>query len=93
MTTKEDRFVHKMAIQVYHLGVHKWILSERAGRDVGIEETLKNWVESGHAEWFDGAYESHFGQVERLCSACQYECEIKSGCKQEAELIYKAFEE
>lgn len=30
---------------------HKWILSEKAGRDVGIYETMVDWVANHRSEW------------------------------------------
>lgn len=30
---------------------HKWIESEKAGRDVGFEKALLDWVTTHRAEW------------------------------------------
>ena len=30
---------------------HKWVLSEKAGSDVGFEEALTNWMVKHRSEW------------------------------------------
>jgi hypothetical protein len=30
---------------------HKWVLSERAGRDVGFETALMDWAQNHRSQW------------------------------------------
>ena len=30
---------------------HKWLISEREGRDVGFERALNEWAQNHRAEW------------------------------------------
>ncbi len=62
----------KMAVQGVELAVHKWLLSEVAGRDVGLEAALKDFVEKGHAarvrEGYNGpSFESVVGYCNTHC--------------------------
>ena len=58
-------FKHYMQIQMVELQEHKWYLSEKAGHDIGENETIFDWVTSGHAKRFNEAYTSHEEQIER----------------------------
>jgi len=40
------------SIQVEHILRHKWYLSEEAGREININEVMKDWLESGLAQQF-----------------------------------------
>ncbi len=33
---------------------HKWIESEKAGRDIGFEQALTDWIVKYRSKWLDG---------------------------------------
>lgn len=41
-----------LKLQVEHILRHKYFLSEKAGHDIGIAETMKDWEKNGWAEMF-----------------------------------------
>ncbi len=62
-------YQQKMAVQGVELAVHKWFLSEVAGRDVGLEAALNDFVEKGHAARVREVYNGpNFGRVEAYCN-------------------------
>ena len=63
---------HYMAVQMVEILEHKYYLSEQAGYDVGIEATLKDWVNSPHAKRFHEAYLSNLNNIETIAS--KYNC-------------------
>ena len=65
-----------MALQMKEIKEHKYYLSEKARRDVGIEATMTDWVNSGHAERYHNTYEQHREVIHQVC---QTECECVCG--------------
>jgi hypothetical protein len=43
---------------------HKWIESEKAGRDVGFEHALLDWASTHRASWRAGRQETRSGSFE-----------------------------
>ena len=63
-------YEQKMAVQGVELSVHKWFLSEVAGRDVGLEAALKDFVENGHAARVREVYNGpNFEHVVDYCNS------------------------
>jgi hypothetical protein len=38
---------------------HKWIESEKAGRDIGFDEALTSWIVKHRTNWRKSRYTSH----------------------------------
>lgn len=41
---------------------HKWIESEKAGRDIGFEQALTEWIVKHRSKWRKSRQPSHAGQ-------------------------------
>ena len=70
-----------MAFQMRELDEHKYYLSEKEQRDVGLDYTLKDWVSSGHAERFYKAYHDNKEVIDAICDSCTkcnglYSCDM-----------------
>jgi hypothetical protein len=53
------RFMHadpRMLIQAKCIEIHKWIISEECGLEIGWEEAGNDWVERGYAAVFADLY-------------------------------------
>jgi hypothetical protein len=59
-------FKHYMQLQMLELEEHKYYLSEKMGYDIGENETIFNWIDSGHAQRFNEAYSNHEEEIETL---------------------------
>jgi len=42
---------HEFKAELEQIQRHKWLVSERAGRDVGFERALTDWARHHRAEW------------------------------------------
>ena len=49
-------FTDYMKVQMEEIAKHKWILSEKAGKDVGWENALRDFVANGLAKKFQESY-------------------------------------
>ena len=49
-------FVEYIKTQMQEILKYKWFLSEKAGRDVGSEEAIRDFVAKGHAARFHDEY-------------------------------------
>lgn len=49
----------RMLIQLKCLEKFKWDLSEEAKKDVGMDETIRRWVDDGFAKRFAEVYDSY----------------------------------
>lgn len=54
--TGQERFDERLKAQMQEVEKHKWYLSEKAGRDVGYGDALRDFLNSGEAERFAKKY-------------------------------------
>ena len=59
-----------IVIQVKEIQEHKYFLSEKQGRDVGLEAAISDWVENGHAKRFHDNFFAHKQEIENYCQSC-----------------------
>lgn len=67
-----------LTLQQKELEEHKWYLSENAGVDIGMHNTVQNWVSSGKANEFSKNYEDN---IEDIMKTCEQNCGCVDNCK------------
>ncbi|NOX28003.1 MAG: hypothetical protein GXP21_07445 [Gammaproteobacteria bacterium] len=72
--TEQQQFDIRLAFQSHEIEEHKYFLSEQKGFDVGIEESLASWVNSGQAERFSHDFSKN---EESIYHACVTNCDDK----------------
>jgi len=51
MTQQSDPLKELIRLEQEEIARHKWIESEKAGRDIGLERAIADWLEKHFAEW------------------------------------------
>lgn len=61
--------------QLKELDEHKYYLGERLNKEPSIEETVYDWIRSGHAERFRQTYLRHQSTIDNYCNnSCGENC-------------------
>jgi hypothetical protein len=100
----DDRYVPLAynAMQKKELEEHKWFLSERAGQDIGWEETFHSWISEvadpknypgeTYAARFQRLYHEHIHEINNVCdNLCKKieDCRGIYKCPLENGLVHK----
>lgn len=72
--TSQQQFDIRLAFQAQEIEEHKYYLSEKRGFDVGLEESVADWVASGHAQRFFEVFSKH---QDNIYAACSSNCDEK----------------
>jgi len=69
-----------MAMQQKEILEHKYYLSQRIGKDVGMHEAIEDWNEY-HLQRFHDAFYENKDDIDRICQrVCNFECRGIVGC-------------
>ena len=83
---------HYLSFQMVEILEHKYYLSEKAGYDIGLDQTLFDWVESGHAHRFHKTYMAHRDTIDKVCSECNV-CSGLYDCRLPNDLVHMLMED
>jgi len=73
--TEQQQFDIRLAFQAHEIVEHKYYLSEQQGCDVGLEQSIQNWVASGHARRFSNDFSQN---QENIYASCITSCNDKN---------------
>ena len=74
--TEQQRFVVRLFFQLKELEEHKYYLSERLGFDVGFNDSVMDWVNSGQAERFARDFLRNQEAILAFCAQHCTECSV-----------------
>jgi hypothetical protein len=55
---------HYAVMQLQEIEEHRWYMGEQLNRPIKDYELIHDWIKSGHAERFKGAYLDHLESIE-----------------------------
>ncbi len=66
--TEQHLFNIRSAFQAREIEEHKYYLSEKCGFDVGLEQSMLDWIASGHAQRFAEDFEKNQQHIFTHCA-------------------------